>query len=146
MGCCPEYYPACSYNTSDRSCSVPDTDGGSPEAGATEAGSDAASDAALDSPSPDTGSPDAGDAATDAASDEDGGSVSYTDILYCPCHGSVYDAKTGEAIYGPATGTGNLQIMKTCVGGGYVFVFIPDNMLGAGSDPVCGAGGEGTEP
>ena len=66
----------------------------------------------------------------------DAGTMLLTDVLWCPCHQSVFDAKTGVATMGPAVASGNLQVMKTCVGGGYVFVFIPDN----GSDGGSGGG------
>jgi Rieske Fe-S protein len=127
QGCCPEYYPHCAYNIDSASCSVPDagppTDGGGEGEGGADGGLDASEE----------GGPK--DAGSDGESDS--GVVYGTDVLYCPCHGSLYDAKSGKALYGPATGTGDLQVMNTCVGGGYVFVFIPDNGFGEGNPPPC---------
>jgi Rieske Fe-S protein len=116
QGCSPNYFSQCIYSSAEGLCTAP-------EGGVPEAGPDAEADA--DSP----------DAAKDSGADAEAGADQLlTDVLYCPCHGSVYNALTGVAIYGPAVITGNLQLMKTCVGGGYVFVFIPNNaaMMGSG--------------
>lgn len=122
MGCCPQYFATCFYSV-EEGCSVPES--GAADAGESEAGTHASPDAGSDGES-------GGD---DEA--EGGGTTMMTDILYCPCHGSVFDAKNGHALAGPALGSGPLQVMKTCVGGGYVFVTIPDNKLGQGIDPKC---------
>jgi Rieske Fe-S protein len=105
-GCSPNYFSHCIYtNEGQGLCTAPD--GGVPDAG------------------PDAEAPDAaGDSGPDA---EAGAEQFLTDVLYCPCHGSVYNALDGTPISGPAVMTGPLQLMKTCVGGGYVFVFIPNN-------------------
>jgi Rieske Fe-S protein len=123
MGCCPEYFPKCVYTTPD---------GGSMGFCAAPTEADGGSDGGFDAGNPDA----TADAAPEAG--PGGGGQLMTDVLYCPCHGSVYDALTGLAIDGPAVSTGPLQIMKTCVGGGYVFVFIPDNGFGPGAAPMCG--------
>jgi Rieske Fe-S protein len=145
MGCCPEYFAKCVYSTPESTMTpqcVELADGGFPEAGfdagTDGGGSDGGSDAASDAPS---------DAASDGADAfVDGGQPTLmTDVLFCPCHQSVYDAKNGKAIMGPATNFGDLQLMDTCTGGGYVFVTIPDNGLGAGSAPNCSSS-EGHEP
>jgi len=125
MGCCPQYFKQCEYTTPGGVglCVAPSEVDGGIEGG------------------PDSGAADAPDAVADAESDaaSDGGPPQLlTDVLWCPCHGSIYDAKTGEAIDGPAVSTGSLQTMKVCVGGGYVFVFIPDNGFGPGTAPMCG--------
>jgi Rieske Fe-S protein len=111
-GCCPQYFPKCIYSTPESTYTaqcLPLPDGGLPDAG------------------PDGGIPDGSIETPEGGYVEGGSPELLTDILFCPCHQSVYDAKTGMAIDGPAVSTGDLQIMNTCVGGGYVFVFIPDN-------------------
>jgi Rieske Fe-S protein len=132
MGCCPQYFATCFYNV-EEGCSVPES--GAADAGDSEGGSHPNSDAGSD------GEADAeSEGPSDAASDDDaegGGTTVMTDVLFCPCHGSVFNAKNGHAIAGPALGSGNLQVMNTCVGGGYVFVTIPNNKLGTGIDPEC---------
>jgi Rieske Fe-S protein len=45
------------------------------------------------------------------------------DVVYCNCHGSIFDAITGEVIQGPA-GT-PLQVLKTSESGGFVDIVIP---------------------
>lgn len=139
-GCCPQYVKSCAYSGPLASgdtpyCIVQDSDAG--EGGGMEGGEEAGPEAA-----PPEGGLDANsDGETDAVSSDassagmDGGL--YTDVLYCPCHGSLYDAITGNALQGPAMITGSLQLMKTCEGGGYVFVTIPNNGFGAGSPPTC---------
>jgi Rieske Fe-S protein len=132
MGCCPQYFATCLYSVGE-GCSVPES--GAAHAGDSEAGTHSNSDAGSD------GESDAeSDGPSDAASDDDaegGGTTVMTDVLFCPCHGSVFNAKNGHAIAGPALLSGDLQLMKTCVGSGYVFVTIPNNHMGTGINPEC---------
>jgi Rieske Fe-S protein len=130
MGCTPTYFARCLFTNPDGGvpeCSVPD--GGSDaedEAGAETDAEEAGSDAEV----ADAGSEAEGvEAGSDGASDADSGENAklLTDILFCPCHKSVFNALNGRALSGPAVFTGNLQILDTCVGGGYVFVTIPQN-------------------
>jgi Rieske Fe-S protein len=123
-GCCPQYFPKCLYNTSTQVCteaSVPDAGIEASAEGGSEAGN--------------------GDAGGDA------GTEILTDVLWCNCHQSVFSALDGSNISGPAFSMGPLQLFQTpCVGGGYVFVTIPDNGFGAGTDTGCGSIYEGHEP
>jgi Rieske Fe-S protein len=82
------------------------------EAGSLDAGADADAD---------DGSPDAADAAEDA--DTDAGTVLLQDVLYCSCHGAIFNALNGYVIRGPA-GT-RLQVLKTTESGGNVVIEIP---------------------
>jgi Rieske Fe-S protein len=52
----------------------------------------------------------------------EGGAV-LKDVIYCNCHGSVFDAVTGDVIHGPAGVP--LQVLKTSESGGFVDVEIP---------------------
>jgi Rieske Fe-S protein len=56
--------------------------------------------------------------------DEEGG-VTYQDVLYCDCHGSIFNALNGEVIRGPAGMP--LQILKTSQNAGVVVISIPKN-------------------
>jgi Rieske Fe-S protein len=147
-GCSPEYFAKCQYATSgldEGICSAaPDgatadgggdgeADGAVADGGAdvvvVESGADAGPDGQVDARADNDGdaSSDAGDADEEGGSTEGGSTEILTDVLWCPCHHSIYNALTGVARSGPALMTGDLQILKTCVGGGYVFVTIPIN-------------------
>jgi Rieske Fe-S protein len=156
-GCSPEYFVKCKYATSGlnegRCTAAPvetgsdggtdgDTDAPTESGAATDGGADAVAESGADtgpdgtadaradkdSESEVEASSEAGDASDAGDADEEGGATELlTDVLWCPCHNSVYDALTGVALSGPATQTGNLQILKTCIGGGDVFVTIPQN-------------------
>jgi Rieske Fe-S protein len=110
-GCCPQYFSRCLYSTPESS----DTPQCVAFTEPADAGPDASFDASADAPEPDGGYADGG------------APQPLFDVLFCPCHQSLYDALNGKALAGPAVATGDLQLMKTCVGGGYVFVFIPQN-------------------
>lgn len=51
------------------------------------------------------------------------GHTEHHDVVYCSCHGSLFDALDGSVLQGPS-GHG-LPLLTTCEGGGYVFVSIP---------------------
>jgi len=75
----------------------------------------------------DAGAPDCFDAGADAAPAPDGGYYPgkvLHDILFCTCHGSIFNALNGDNISGPAGGVG-LQKLDTCEAGGFVFITIP---------------------
>jgi Rieske Fe-S protein len=74
-------------------------------------------------PPPDAGEADASQDAGAEAGVQPGQIL--TDVLFCTCHGSMYDAITGEVLNGPAPSP--LQVLDVCVGGGFVFVRIPKN-------------------
>jgi Rieske Fe-S protein len=108
----PIYFPVCklSVDTNILSgflCSPPDAS--APE------------DASVD------GGPDAGDASTDATSDVSEGGLhggeTLVDVLYCTCHGSIFNALTGDVIHFPASAS--LQQLSTCEADGWVFITIP---------------------
>jgi Rieske Fe-S protein len=124
-GCSPFYLAKCLYSVPDGGtpqCAVPDSDAG--KEGGTEAGQE---DAGAETGMPDRESDAGSDDASDADIDADENEMPLTDILFCPCHQSVYNAITGVPLLGPATLTGSLQILETCVDDGYVFVTIPRN-------------------
>jgi Rieske Fe-S protein len=116
----PMYMPLCQIfadanSFSGLGCQVP------------EAGSsvDASSDGSVDATSDASA-----DANRDASTDAGGGASLgpqlgqiLKDVLFCTCHGSIFNALNGEYIQGPAMT--NLQQLEVCVGGGYVFVTIP---------------------
>jgi nitrite reductase/ring-hydroxylating ferredoxin subunit len=79
-------------------------EGGSTEAGAHEGG-------IVDASAPDAEGVEAG--------------VTYTDVLYCNCHGSLFNALNGDVLHDPAPSP--LQVLKTSVSGGVVVVTIPKN-------------------
>jgi Rieske Fe-S protein len=117
-GCTPQYFSTCVYSDPDGGipqCSVPDASDGGEEADTDVDAADAGSEA------------EAAEAGSDGAADAEEGTELLTDVLFCPCHQSVFNALNGKAIKGPALATGDLQILDTCVGGGYVFVTIPCN-------------------
>jgi Rieske Fe-S protein len=105
------------------SCQVPDAGSSADASG--DASSDATSDASADA-NRDASADANRDAGTDA-----GGSASsgfqpgqiLKDVLFCTCHGSIFNALTGMPIQGPASEP--LPLLDVCVGGGYVFVTIP---------------------
>jgi Rieske Fe-S protein len=94
---------------------------------------DAAANAGLGCEAPPDAGPSAdasADAAGDASTDAGGGASSgrqlgqiLKDVLFCTCHGSIFNALTGMPIQGPASEP--LPLLDVCVGGGYVFVTIP---------------------
>jgi Rieske Fe-S protein len=94
-GCGPKYLPSFTKEI---------------EAGALDAGLDADADDGSD-----------GDAEVDA--DIDAGTVVLQDVIYCSCHGSIFNALNGYVIRGPA-GT-RLQVLKTTESGGNVVIDIP---------------------
>jgi Rieske Fe-S protein len=51
------------------------------------------------------------------------GGKTMTDVVYCSCHGSIYNALDGAVLRGPATR--GLQVLQNCVSDGFVFVEIP---------------------
>jgi Rieske Fe-S protein len=95
--CGPAYYPSFTKEI---------------EAGALDAGLDADADDGSD-----------GDAAADADADIDAGTVVLQDVIYCSCHGAIFNALNGYVIRGPA-GT-RLEVLKTSESGGYVVIDIP---------------------
>jgi Rieske Fe-S protein len=124
----PTYMPLCQIfadaaSFSGLGCQVP-------EAGSSaDASSDASVDATSDA-SADANRDASADASRDAGTDAGGGASSgfqpgqiLKDVLFCTCHGSIFNALNGEFIQGPANS--NLQQLEVCVGGGYVFVTIP---------------------
>ena len=124
----PKYYPT--FTVAEEA--------GAPEAGPEDSGTDATLHEAgaheggtmegggLEAGTPEGGSHDGGihDAGTPDAEEEEGG-VTYQDVLFCNCHGSIFNALDGTVIQGPA-GT-PLQILKTTVSGGVVAITIPKN-------------------
>jgi nitrite reductase/ring-hydroxylating ferredoxin subunit len=119
-GCSPKYFSTCIFSkpggipqcvAEDAGDGGEDGSGGGSDAETLDGGSDAES----------------AEAGADGSTEADGGSEVLTDVLFCPCHRSVFDATNGDALSGPALGAGDLQILDTCVGGGYVFVTIPKN-------------------
>jgi Rieske Fe-S protein len=120
----PTYMPICRLSVDNDilggfDCNVGDagtSDGGS-DAGS-EAGSEAGADGGADA---------ATDAGTDAKADSGSGGPHagqvLTDILYCTCHGSIFNALTGAVINTPAQ-TG-LAKLDTCEADGWIFVTIP---------------------
>jgi Rieske Fe-S protein len=89
------------------------SDGGTAEAGTMDAGTH---DATIhDAATADAGAPD--------AEDEGGITVTYTDVLFCDCHGSIYSALDGTVIRGPASQT--LQQLKVSESDGNLIVTIP---------------------
>jgi Rieske Fe-S protein len=140
MGCCPQYLArACIREVFGAARNI-DTDGGvcpgAPTDGGTDGSDDAPGAARSDAAAKDAGDTDAHQAGSGSGT---GGitTVEMTDVLLCPCHGSLYDAITGAAIYGPAKESGPLQVLETCVGNGYVFVTIPQNPGGPGAPLNC---------
>jgi Rieske Fe-S protein len=66
------------------------------------------------------------DSSADAASDASSGlqpGQTLKDVLFCTCHGSIFNALNGEVIQGPAMSP--LPQLQLCEGGGWVFVIIP---------------------
>jgi Rieske Fe-S protein len=103
-------------------CNAPDA--GPPDAGGADAGGvDGGAEAGVD------GGTEAGaDAAPDVVSETsaEGGLHAgqiLTDVLYCSCHGSIFDAITGDVLNGPASS--GLQKLSTCEADGWIFVTIP---------------------
>jgi Rieske Fe-S protein len=153
MGCCPQYLARACIREVFGAARAIETDGGGCPGAPVDGGSDAERDASGRNEGGVDGSNDEPDAARSDAAPEDGGgtdahdagsgtgggitTVEMTDVLLCPCHGSLYDAITGAAIYGPAKETGPLQVLETCVGNGYVFVTIPENPGGPGTPLTC---------
>jgi Rieske Fe-S protein len=106
---------------------APSTEAGSSEAGISEAGAEsgATDGGPTDGGTHETGSPDAGDS--------DAGMV-MQDVLYCDCHGSIFNALDGTVIQGPAMEP--LQLLKTTESGASVLIEIPDNgSTGSGTGP-----------
>jgi hypothetical protein len=118
-----------------------DDDGGAPEAGPDEGGTSEAGDAgthdaaiheastteasALDASThdatiPDTGAP---DASTTDAETEGGISMTYTDVLYCDCHGSIFSALDGTVLRLPAPQP--LQLLTVSESDGSLVITIP---------------------
>jgi Rieske Fe-S protein len=116
----PTYMPQCQViadgaTFSGLGCQVPDA--GSPTDASSDASADAAGDASADA---------SHDASTDAGGGASGGlqpGQILKDVLFCTCHGSIFNALTGAVLQGPAAT--NLPLLDVCVGGGYVFVTIP---------------------
>jgi Rieske Fe-S protein len=116
----PIYMPLCQIfadanSLSGLGCQVPDA--GSSGDASSDGSADATSDASAD-------------ANSDASADAGGGASPgpqlgqiLNDVLFCTCHGSIFNALNGEYIQGPART--NLRQLDVCVGGGYVFVTIP---------------------
>jgi nitrite reductase/ring-hydroxylating ferredoxin subunit len=103
-------------------------EGGAHEAGSLESGAlegGPHEGGGLESGLPEGGDHDAGIHDAGVADGEEEGGVTYQDVLYCDCHGSIFNALNGHVIRGPA-GT-PLQILKTSQSGGVVVITIPKN-------------------
>jgi hypothetical protein len=79
-------------------------------------------------PEPDAGTDSGADAGLDAGSDAGAdaglqGGQGLTDILFCNCCGSFFDAATGALINGPSRF--GLQKLDTCEADGWIFITIP---------------------
>jgi Rieske Fe-S protein len=123
---------------------VVEEEGGAPEGGPDEGGPAEAGDAgkhdaashdaseasaseasALDASTHDATVHDAGtpDTSTPDAETEGGISMTYTDVLFCDCHGSIYNALDGTVIRGPASQT--LQLLTVSQSDGSLIITIP---------------------